>query len=156
MKCVMVAGKKVNDKVNEYCILRDRQYAVYANYAKANALTVNELFVLDILWFASDGITQTEIIERLSANKQTISAVITRFIKNGYVTLTAKDSDRRNKVIRFTEKGRKYAKKIIPPAADAENLAMADLSEEEMNELVRLTIKFTENMEKRFSAIKEN
>lgn len=150
----MIAGKKVNDKVNEYCRLRDRQHAVYANCAKANELTVNELFVLDILWFANDGITQTEIIERLSANKQTISAVITRFVKNGYITLTKIDSDRRNKVIRFTEKGKKYAEKIIPPAADAENLAMADLSEEEMNELVRLTIKFTENMEKRFGDIK--
>ena len=53
----MIAGKKVNDKVNEYCRLRDRQNAVYANCAKANELTVNELFVLDILWFANDGIT---------------------------------------------------------------------------------------------------
>lgn len=150
----MIAGKKVNDKVNEYCRLRDRQHAVYANCAKANELTVNELFALDILWFASDGITQTEIIERLSANKQTISAVITRFLKNGYITLVEMESDRRNKVIRFTDKGKKYAREIIPPAADAENLAMADLSEEEMNELVRLTIKFTENMEKRFGDIK--
>ena len=150
----MIAGKKVNDKVNEYCRLRDRQHAVYANCARANELTVNELFVLDILWFAKGGITQTEIFERLSANKQTISAVITRFVKNGYITLAEKDSDRRNKVIRFTEKGKEYAEKIIPPAADAENLAMADLSEEEMKELVRLTIKFTENMEKRFGDIK--
>lgn len=152
----MIAGKKVNDKVNEYCRLRDRQHAVYVNCAKANELTVNELFVLDILWFAKDGITQTEIIERLSSNKQTISAIITRFGKKGYIMFAEKDSDRRNKVIRFTEKGKKYTEKIIPPAADAENLAMADLSEEEMNELVRLTVKFTENMEKRFSAIEEN
>ena len=152
----MIAGKKVNDKVNEYCKLRDRQHAVYANCAKANGLTVNELFVLDILWFANSGVTQKEIIERLSANKQTISAVVARFLKDGYITLVKTDDDRRNKIIRFTEKGKKYAEKIIPPAADAENLAMADLNEEEMNELVRLTIKFTEKMEKRFSAIKEN
>ena len=152
----MIVGKNINDKVNEYCRLRDRQHAVYANCAKANELTVNELFVLDILWFASGGITQTEIIERLSANKQTISAVITRFLRNGYITLAEMESDRRNKVIRFTEKGLEYAREIIPPAADAENLAMADLSEDEINELVRLTVKFTEKMEKRFSAIKEN
>lgn len=150
----MIAGKKINDKVNEYCRLRDRQHAVYVNCAKADNLTVNELFVLDILWFAGGGITQTEIIERLSANKQTISAVISRFVKCGYIILAEKDSDRRNKVIRFTEKGKEYARKIIPPAADAENLAMADLSEEDMNELVRLTVKFTENMEKRFGDIK--
>ena len=149
----MIAGKKVNEKVNEYCRLRDRQHAVYADCAKANGLTVNELFVLDILWFAKDGITQTEITERLSANKQTISAVITRFIKSGYITLCEMDSDRRNKLISFTEKGKKYAEEIIPPAADAENMAMSDLSEEEMNELVRLTVKFTVNMEKRFGDI---
>ena len=149
----MIAGKKVNEKVNEYCALRDKQHAVYARCAKANGLTVTELFVLDILWFAENGVTQKQIAERLSANKQTINAVISRFIKSGYISLEATSGDKRNKLVRFTGRGKTYAEKIIPPAADAENLAMSDLSEKEMNELVRLTVKFTQNMEKRFKEI---
>ena len=64
--------------------------------------------------------------------------------------------DRRNKRIRFTEAGREYAGKVIPPAAEAENLAMAELGLENLTELVDLTMRLTENMEKQFSSIEGN
>lgn len=149
----MIAGKEINDFVNAYCRLRDRQTAVYDRCAKKNGLTMNELFVLDILWFAPKGCTQKEISDRLSANKQTINAVITRFYNRGYLTFTEMKEDRRNKRIILTESGKTYAKKIIPPAADAENLAMADLPLDKACELVKLTTVFTESMERRFSDI---
>lgn len=82
----ITVSKEINELMNVYCRLRDKQYAVYSKYAKQRGLTTNELFVLDILWFAPDGCTQTEICERLSTNKQTITAIVTRFRKKGYVT----------------------------------------------------------------------
>lgn len=120
-----------------------------------NKLTVNELFVLDILWFAPEGCTQKEICDRLSANKQTINAVVTRFDRQGYVSYKEVAKDRRNKRIFLTEFGKAYAKDIIPPAADAENLAMADMPIEKIAELINLTTTFTENMERRFADIKK-
>lgn len=146
----MKVSKEINDLVNAYCRLRDRQHAVYSKCAKQHDLTTNELFVLDILWFAPEGCTQTEICERLSANKQTIAAIVTRFWKKGYLILEEVAEDRRNKRIRFTEAGRAYAGAIIPPAANAENLAMAELGAENLTELVDLTTRLTENMEKYF------
>lgn len=146
----MKVSKEINDLVNAYCRLRDRQHAVYSKCAKQHDLTTNELFVLDILWFAPDGCTQTEICERLSASKQTIAAIVTRFWKKGYLILEEVAEDRRNKRIRFTEAGRAYAGAIIPPAANAENLAMAELGAENLTELVDLTTRLTENMEKYF------
>lgn len=151
----MIAGKEINDFVNAYCRLRDRQYAVYDRCAKMHGLTVNELFVLDILWFAPDGCTQKEISERLSANKQTVNAIVTRFDKQGFISFAEVKEDRRNKRIVLTDSGKTYAKNIIPPAADAENLAMADMPLEKLAELVKLTTVFTENMERRFAGIKE-
>lgn len=147
----MIAGKKINEFVNAYCVLRDRQFAVYSKYAKIHGISVNELFVLDILWFLPDGCTQTEICERLSANKQTINAVTTRFCKQGYIAFGEVKKDRRNKIVVLTERGRSYAKDIIPPAADAENLAMADMPVDKVDELVKLTAAFTENMERHFA-----
>ncbi len=152
----MTVTKELNGLVNAYCRLRDRQYAVYARCAKRRNLTVNELFVLDILWFAPEGCTQKEICARLSANKQTIAAVTARFRKKGYIVYEEVEADRRNKRIRFTETGREYAGAIIPPAAEAENLAMAALGLEKLTELVSLTTKLTENMEKQFSSIAGN
>lgn len=151
----MIAGKEINELVNAYCGLRDRQYAVYARCAKRHGLTTNELFVLDILWFAPNGCTQKEICDRLSASKQTINAIIARFDRSGHVSFAEVKEDRRNKRIVLTESGRTYAAGIIPSAADAENLAMADMPIDKVAELVRLTSIFTENMERRFAAIEE-
>ncbi len=149
----MAVSKKINKLVNAYCRLRDRQHAVYSRCAKQHDLTTNELFVLDILWFAPEGCTQTEICERLSSNKQTIAAIVTRFWKKGYIVYEEVMEDRRNKRIRFTEAGRTYAGAIIPPAAEAENLAMAELGLENLTGLVNLTTRLTESMEKQFSSI---
>ena len=149
----MAVSKEINELVNAYCRLRDRQYAVYSKYAKQHGLTTNELFVLDILWFTPDGCTQTEICERLSANKQTIAAIVTRFWEKGYITYNEVIQDRRNKRILFTEAGRAYAADIIPCAADAENLAMAELGLDKLAELVDLTMTLTQGMEKNFSRI---
>lgn len=108
-----------------------------------------------ILWFAPCGCTQKEICGKMSANKQTVNAIVTRFDRQGFISYTEVKEDRRNKKIILTESGKAYAKNIIPPAADAENLAMADMSPIKAAELVKLTSAFTENMERRFAEIKE-
>ena len=146
-----MVDKEINEQLNAYCRLRDRQHAVYDRYAKRHGLTVIELFVLDILWFAPYGCMQKEICERLSVNKQTIAAIINRFLKKGYVVLEEVAADRRNKLIHFTEGGKVYAQSIITPAALAENRAMNRLGIEKAAELVRLTTAFTGFMEDRFS-----
>lgn len=147
--------EEVRAYVNEYCKLRDKQYAAYELYARKHNLTSKELFVLDIIWFAGDGCLQSEICERLTATKQTVSAIIKKFWKLGYISLTEAESDRRNKIVRFTDTGREYAKHIIPPAASAEIDAMAELGEEHIAELVRITTIFSNYMKKHFDEIKE-
>ena len=141
--------------VNQYCHLRDVQYAAYELYARKNGLTAKELFVLDIIWFSPDGCLQSEICERLSATKQTVSAIIKKFWKLGYLSLTESKTDRRNKIIHFTDEGTAYTKKIVLPAVHAEIDAMAefDLQGEDAAELVRLTALFSDYMKKHFDAI---
>lgn len=150
--------EEVRGYVNQYCLLRDVQFAAYELYARKYGLTAKELFVLDIIWFSEGGCLQSEISERLSATKQTISAIVKKFWKLGYLSLTESEIDRRNKIVRFTEAGRDYAEKIIPPAAKAEMDAMAelDLAGEDIAELVRLTTLFSNQMAKKFSEIKED
>lgn len=141
--------------VNQYCRLRDVQFAAYELYVRKYGLTAKELFVLDMIWFSPDGCLQSEICERLSATKQTVSAIIKKFWKLGYLSLTESKTDRRNKIIRFTDEGAAYTKKIIPPAAHAEIDAMAELDRrgEDAAELVRLTALFSDCMKKHFDAI---
>lgn len=147
--------EEVRGFVNQYCRLRDMQFAAYELYARRFGLTAKELFVLDILWFAPDGCLQSEISERLSATKQTVSAIVKKFWKLGYLTMTESETDRRNKIVRFTEAGVEYTKKIIPPAANAEIDAMTELDGKDIAELVRLTTLFSEQMKTKFQGIKE-
>lgn len=145
--------EEVNTYVNQYCRLRDVQFAAYELYARRHNLTAKELFVLDILWFSPEGCLQTDICERLPATKQTISAIIKKFLKKGYVSLTESETDRRSKIIHFTGEGMEYARRIIPPAADAENDAMAEMPGEDIAELVRLTTVFSQHMKEKFEKI---
>ena len=76
-------------------------------------------------------------------------------MKQGYVSLTESKTDRRNKIVRFTNTGIEYTKKIIPPAANAEIDAMSELSEKDITELVRLTTLFSHRMKEKFEKIQE-
>lgn len=145
--------EEVRVYVNEYCKLRDVQFAAYELYARKYGLTAKELFVLDIIWFAPEGCLQSDICERLSATKQTISAIIKKFLKLGYLSLTEAENDRRNKVIHLTETGVQYTKQIIPPAAKAEIDAMCELPDNDIAELVRITTLFSNRMKCKFDEI---
>lgn len=147
--------EEVRAYVNQYCKLRDIQFAAYELYARKHGLTAKELFVLDIIWFAPEGCLQSDICERLSATKQTVSAIIKKFWKLGYISLTESETDRRNKVIRFTDMGIEYTKQIIPFAANAEIDAMCELPESDIVELVRITSFFSNRMKCKFDEIKE-
>ena len=148
--------ENVRNYVNQYGRLRDLQFAAFELHARKHGLTAKEEFVLDIIWFSPDGCLQSEICERLSATKQTVSAIIKKFLKKGYVSLSESESDRRNKIVRFTDAGIAYARKIIPPAAEAETDAMAELSDKDIAELVRLTTLFSLCMRKKFDEIEKD
>lgn len=151
-----MSKESVHRQVIRYGRLRDKQYAAYAGYARKHGLTTKELFILDILYFSEEGCTQAEICERLSATKQTVSAAMKKFWKSGYIAFEESKTDRRNKIVRFTALGRDYGERIIPPAAQAENDAMAELSDKQQADMVRLTEMFSEYMRLKFEAITED
>ena len=67
-----------NDKRNAYlyCKFRDEQFALYDAYAKKNGLMMNTLLVLNVLYYAKEGMTQKDICERTFNSKQTVSIII--------------------------------------------------------------------------------
>lgn len=133
--------------------MRDMQYAAYELYARNHGLTSRELFALDIIWFSPEGCSQAYMCERLSATKQTISAIVKKFIQLGYLSLTESPVDRRQKIVHLTDAGKSYVEKIIPPAAKAEVDAMAELDENDIRELIRITDIFSRKMKDHFASI---
>lgn len=92
-----------------------------------------------------------EICERLAATKQTVSAIIKKFLAAGLLTIYTSESDRRNKVIHLSDKGIAYAESIIMPAVEAETDALKELSGKEIMELTRLTLIYSKALKDRLT-----
>jgi len=134
--------------VLRYVRLRDTQFDVYVRYAKRFGIPVKSLFVLNALYYAPEGCTQMEICVKAYSSKQTVSAIVKGYLAQGYVEITELPTDRRNKLVRLTEAGWKYAEPIVLPITEAETAAMKQLTPEQQNALVELTTAFGDHLEK--------
>lgn len=56
-----------------YCKFRDEQFALYDEYAKSNGILMKTFLVLNVLFYAKNGMTQKEICERtFQSNKRSV------------------------------------------------------------------------------------
>ncbi|MBQ9245122.1 winged helix-turn-helix transcriptional regulator [bacterium] len=118
----------------------------YSDYAKSAGLTFSSLKVLSILWKESD-CTQSLIIRKSFLPKQTVNTIIKTFQKLGIIQqLTESETDKRNKIIKFTENGRKYADNIMLKIEDAECNALNILGEKDAKTLIEVIGKYKSNL----------
>ncbi len=139
-----------------YCKFRDEQFALYDEYAKSNGILMKTFLVLNVLFYAKDGMTQKEICERTFQSKQTVSLIIKNLSDEGYVTLSENTEDKRNKTVRMTAAGRTYAERPVRHITHAEDTAMSMFTPEEQETLIALSRRFTENLEKLVKGSEDN
>lgn len=145
------------DKKNAYlyCKFRDEQFALYDEYAKRHGMLMKTLLVVNVLFYAQDGMTQTEICKRTFQSKQTVNLIIKNLLKDRYVTVTEAPKDKRNKMVRMTEAGRTYCEKVVRHITWAEDTAMSMFTAEEQKQLIDLSRTFTKNLTKLVNEEKE-
>ena len=131
-----------------YCKFRDEQFAMYDEYAKSNGILMKTFLVLNVLFYAKNGMTQKEICDRTCQSKQTVSLIIKNLVDDGYVTLSESAEDKRNKTVLMTDAGRSYAEKPVRHITNAEDTAMSMFTPEEQQTLIDLSRRFTRNLEK--------
>ena len=129
-----------------YCKFRDKQFALYDEYAKSNGILIKTFLVLNALFYSKKGMTQKEICGRVHESKQTVNLIVKNLLKDGYVTLEENAEDRRNKTVKMTDAGRAYAKKPVRHITWAEDTAMSMLTPSEQEQLINLSRTFTENL----------
>lgn len=129
-----------------YCKFRDEQFALYDEYAKRNGMLMKTLLVVNVLFYAKDGMTQTEICRRTFQSKQTVNLIIKNLLSDNYVTVTEVPENKRNKIVRMTEAGRAYCEKVVRHITWAEDTAMSMLMPEEQKQLINLSRTFTKNL----------
>lgn len=136
------------DKRNAYlyCKFRDEQFALYDEYAKRHGMLMKTLLVVNVLFYAKDGMTQTEICRRTFQSKQTVNLIIKNLLSEGYVTVTEAPENKRNKIVRMTEAGKAYCEKVVRHITWAEDTAMSMFTAEEQKQLIDLSRTFTKNL----------
>ena len=129
-----------------YCKLRDEQFALYDEYAKRHGMMMKTLLVVNVLFYAKEGMTQTEICRRTFQSKQTVNLIIKNLLADSYVTVTEVPENKRNKLVRMTEAGRAYCEKVVRHITWAEDTAMSMFTPEEQKQLIDLSRTFTKNL----------
>ncbi len=129
-----------------YCKFRDEQFALYDEYAKKHGMLMKTLLVLNVLFYAKEGMTQTEICRRTFQSKQTVNLIIKNLSADGYVTVTEVRENKRSKLVQMTEAGRSYCEKVVRHITWAEDTAMSMFTPEEQKQLIDLSRTFTKNL----------
>ena len=129
-----------------YCKFRDEQFALYDEYAKKHGMLMKTLLVLNVLFYAKEGVTQTEICRRTFLSKQTVNLIIKNLSADGYVTVTEVRENKRSKLVQMTEAGRSYCEKVVRHITWAEDTAMSMFTPEEQKQLIDLSRTFTKNL----------
>lgn len=114
---------------NEYLHIYFELNAQYEAYAKSLGLSYSTLLALRIILENDGNCTQKTICEYTFLPKQTVNTIVTSLLRHEAIRMSELDSDRRHKVIHFTEKGREFAFEAIQRMKDAENKAMESLDE---------------------------
>ena len=105
-------------------------------YAKAAGLTPMSLNVLGILYEHTQGCTQKLICKQSQYNKQSVNMIIKSFWRQGLVELSEMKEDRRNKQVKLSEKGQKYADCVIGSLWKCENDALEKITPEQQEALI--------------------
>ena len=106
-------------------------YTEWCARAGLNPYRVYVLYALD----AHAPITQKGIADYTGLSRQTVATVMRSLKEEGCVSLCTGETDRREKAVRFTEKGAAHAKELLQPLYRLEERVSDLLGAERMKQL---------------------
>ena len=109
---------------------------IYHIWAKRHDIQDTTLFVLYVINNTVPYCTQSQICNKLLLPKQTVSQILSGLEKDGYILKEPNTKDRRNKIIRFTEKGTHFATSILEELKLAEIESFNQMSQEQRRTII--------------------
>jgi len=94
----------------------------------------------------NEGITQKELSEHLYIGKSTTAKAIKSLVEIGYIKKVKDENDKRFDMLYLTEKGREVAPMIQKSFMEVVNVAMQDLSIDEVDNSIKLLNKILKNV----------
>jgi DNA-binding MarR family transcriptional regulator len=101
----------------------------------------------DILWalFTYGDLPMKKLSEIINKDKSTVTALVNKLIKSGYILRRTHESDSRSSIISLTEKGRAMQKNFWDVSEALRKKAYQGLSKGEMKTLMKLLTRVYDN-----------
>lgn len=126
--------KKIDDvrkDIDAYYESWFRINQAYSVWAQQHGTTDSLVFMLYEIFVSADDCTQHELCRKLFLPKQTVSFLLSKLEKQGYVRRSENPKDRRNKLVSFTAEGRNYAQTLLAELEQAETRAFLGMTAKE-------------------------
>ena len=149
-----VTVKKGEDLLNQTMELCYQNWwkieQIYAIWAAKNDTHPKALFTLQQLYHAQDGYSQAALCEKLQFPKQTLSSILNKLEQDDLVTRQTHPKDRRNKLVKLTDKGLAEVRPVMERLHQAELEAYSELTIHERTQLLLLITKLSNALERSF------
>ncbi|MGO5361121.1 MULTISPECIES: MarR family winged helix-turn-helix transcriptional regulator [unclassified Collinsella] len=123
--------------------LLNRLDHIYSEFSRACGLSDCAYWMLVDTSTAGGSIAVSRLTSEWFYSKQTINSAIKTLAARGFATLEFAEGSRKNKVVRLTEAGMRFAEQYALPAQEAEQQAFEVLEPWEQREIMRLIEKFS-------------
>lgn len=101
--------------------------------------------ILTVLYANNNKLTMKEIAKKVGKDKSTITSLVNKLIKLGYVTKETSEEDKRVSFIILTEKGKSIEEKYNSICDDVYSTAYKGFSQEEKETFLKLLKKLNTN-----------
>ncbi len=118
--------------------------AIYSKLARQIGLSDCGFWLMYSIREADGKCTQRELCDQWIMSKQTVNSALKNLEKNGYITLTSSEMDKRSKYIKLTDKGIHFAKETIDIVFKLEQLAFQKMSPTERATMIKTAQKYQE------------
>jgi len=116
--------------------------SIYRHAAIKYGISDSEFWVWYALLVMGGEYSQQNICDMWSLPKQTVNSVIANLTKKGYVFLETVPGTRNRKIIRLTEAGKKFGEEKVMHIYEAEQRAIAKMTEQERQTYIELLGKY--------------
>ena len=127
---------------------------IYSEFSRARGLSDCAYWMLVDTSAAGGSVAVSRLTSEWFYSKQTINSAIKTLRARGLATLEFAEGSRKNKVVRLTEEGVRFAKRYALPAQKAEQQAFEALEPWEQCEIMRLVGKFSHVLNEECEAFK--
>lgn len=138
-------GRSAESVISTLLVHMNRYAKTYSKAAIHHSqFATQEDFIYLINLKAFGAMTKIDLIKKNIQDKPTGMQIIGRLIKNGWVTQTGSEKDKRSKVISITQQGYEALDQQMDKIRQATTLVTGDLSYAEKMELIRLLHKLND------------